>query len=73
LQDGELMAQGHRRQREIHTLAQRRGQPQKQSLPKPFHDWLAWTWSAQKSRSFKAGELLVTIAGEVAQKVLSTS
>jgi hypothetical protein len=26
LQDGQLMAQGHRRQRERHTLAQRSGQ-----------------------------------------------
>jgi hypothetical protein len=26
LQDGQLMAQGHRRQREMYTLAQRRGQ-----------------------------------------------
>jgi hypothetical protein len=26
LQNGKLMAQGHRRQRAMHTLAQRRGQ-----------------------------------------------
>jgi hypothetical protein len=60
LQDGQLTAQGHRRQRERHTLAQHRGQLLTYGLPTPLHDWPAWTWSAQKSRGFTADELLVT-------------
>src|SRR5262245_44086407 len=61
-QDGELMAEGHRRQREMHPLAQCRGQLLKEGLPKRLHDWPAWTCSAQKSSSFKADELLLTTA-----------